>query len=557
MLKKLRSSMSVNIIGAIVVLLAVFGIIVSTIGYVSFTNAFKREYSVTTYHMADTASTLVNGDSLDGYGPLLDEAVLERYLTGQKSDEYVKTRANLEVYCKRINVTLVYVIVVDTSDYGRFVSVYNCVNNSVGSTKYSEWPLGYRRDTTNEEYRLKYENLYTNRSAYETVYRMNPTDGQIPHITTLVPVRNSLGDVAAILCIQRPVSELKDATRPYLINVAISAVLLAVVSSLGIAYYIRNNFVKPIRKMSGEAKRFAAESTRTEPLGSISRFEEIEGLAGSIDKMEADIVKYVDNLTAVTSERERIGAELSLASKIQENSIPNVFPPFPDIRDFDIYASMTPAREVGGDFYNFFLVDEDHLAMIISDVSGKGIPAALFMMVTNILASNRAQMGGSPSEVLTYVNRRLCEHNKAEMFVTLWLGILHIPTGRIIASNAGHEYPAVCHEGKFEILKDKHGFVAGGLGSTRYTDYEIFMKPGDRLFVYTDGVPEATNASNELFGTDRMLSVLNGEPDACPEKILQNMRNAVDGFVAGAEQFDDLTMLCIQYNGRDPEKNED
>ena len=548
--------MSVNIIGAVIVLLAVFGIIVSSIGYISFTNAFKREYSVTTYHMADTASTLVNGNSLDDYDSLLDETTLEKYLYGTKSTEYIKTRENLEVYCKRINVTLIYVIVVDASDYGRFVSVYNCVNNSVGNTKYSEWELGFRRNTTNDEYRRKYENLYTNKSTYETVYRMNPTDGQVPHITTLVPVRNSLGNVAAILCIQRPVSELKEATRPYLINVAISTVLLAAVSSVGIAFYIRKNFVKPVRKMSDEAQRFASENIRAVPLGSVSRFEEISGLAESIDKMESDIIRYVDNMTAATAEKERIGAELSLASKIQENSIPNVFPPFPDILDFDIYASMKPAKEVGGDFYNFFLVDEDHLAMIIGDVSGKGIPAALFMMVTNILVSNRAQMGGSPSEILTYVNRRLCEHNRADMFVTLWLGILDIRTGKVVASNAGHEYPAVGRAGNFGFLKDRHGFVVGGLIGAKYTDYEILMKPGDMLFVYTDGVPEATNGANEMFGADRMLSALNSEPVTNPEKIIRNMQNAVDGFVAGAEQFDDLTMLCIEYKGRNEEKNE-
>jgi sigma-B regulation protein RsbU (phosphoserine phosphatase) len=537
--------MAVNIIGAIVLLLVLFGVIVSAIGFVSFTNAFKKEYAVSTYHMADTATTLINGDHL------------EAYLAGEEAEEYQQTRAYLNAYCKKMSVSLIYVILVDRTDYGRFVSVFNSVNNSVDDTSYTEWELGHKRDTTNDEYRRKYRALYEQTTAYETVYRFKTSDGQHPHITTMVPVKNSAGAVTAILCMQRPARELQDARRPYLRSIAASTVLLALLASAFAVVFLRSHIIGPIRKVSDEATRFAKENTRAGTLGEISRYEEIARLAGSIDTMETDMVNYVENLTAVTAEKERISTELSLAKTIQENSLPNIFPPFPERSEFDIYASMDPAREVGGDFYNFFLIDDDHLAMAIGDVSGKGVPAALFMMVTNILASNRAQMGGSPSEVLTYVNRRLCEHNKAEMFVTLWLGILHIPTGRIIASNAGHEYPAVCHEGKFEILKDKHGFVAGGLGSARYTDYEIFMKPGDRLFVYTDGVPEATNASNELFGTDRMLSVLNGEPDACPEKILQNMRNAVDGFVAGAEQFDDLTMLCIQYKGRDPEKNED
>ena len=452
--------------------------------------------------------------------------------------------------------TLVYVIVVDTSDYGRFISFYNSVNNSVGGTKYSEWELGYRRDTTNDEYRKKYEALYTGASTYETVYRMNPGDGAIPHITTIVPIRKSNGDVTALLCIQRPFSELKESTRPYLINIAISAVLLAVLSSVSIALFIRKNFVSPIDRMSKEAIRFARENTMGAPLADISRFDKIAGLAGSIDTMEADMVRYIENLTAVTAEKERIGTELSLAGKIQENSIPNTFPPFPDRTEFDIYASMTPAKEVGGDFYNFFLIDDDHLALMIGDVSGKGVPAALFMMVTNILVSIRTRTGGTPAEILTAVNEELCEHNRADMFVTLWLGILEISTGKLTAANAGHEYPVTETDGKFDLYKDRHGFVAGGMEGIKYKDYQIKMEPGDRLFLYTDGVPEATAPDGTMFGTDRMLETLNGDRQADPGRIIGNMRRAVDGFVLDAEQFDDLTMLCIKYNGKERNGND-
>ena len=268
------------------------------------------------------------------------------------------------------------------------------------------------------------------------------------------------------------------------------------------------------------------------------------------------MVRYIDNLTTATAEKERMGTELTLASTIQENSLPNHFPAFPDRNEFDIYAVMDPARQVGGDFYNFFLIDDDHLGLVIGDVSGKGVPAALFMMVTNILVSNRAQMGGTPAEVLAYVNDRLCEHNTAEMFVTIWLGILEISTGRVIAANAGHEYPVVGKNSRFSLLKDRHGFVAGGMSGMAYKDYEIQLEPGDKLFVYTDGVPEATDAENRLFGTDRMLLALNEEPEAGPEKLLQNVRRAVDGFVKDAEQFDDLSMLCLEYRGKEPMKAE-
>ena len=544
--QRLRSSMAANIIGAVVMLLIVFGIIVSAIGLAGFTRAFKREYDVSTFHMADTATLLVNGDHLD------------EYLAGEETEEYLRTKENLDDYCRTIYVSLIYVIDVDRSDYGRFVSIFNSVDNEVDDSEYSAWELGYRRDTTNDEYRRKYRAIYEQDSPYETVYRLKTTDGQHPHITTLVPVRDSSGEVAAILCMQRPVREVNDARARYLRDIVIMTVILALISSAFIVLYIRRNFVRPIRRISDEAVRFARENTKGEQLGGVSRFGEISRLAGSIDTMETDMVEYMENLTSVTAEKERIGAELSLANTIQSNSIPNVFPAFPDRSDFDIYASMDPAKEVGGDFYNFFLIDDDHLAMSIGDVSGKGIPAALFMMVTNILVSDRTSMGGGPAEILQFVNENLCAHNKAEMFVTVWLGILELSTGRLTAANAGHEYPAVKRgDGRFELLKDRHGFVLGGLSSSKYTEYELQMEPGDKVFVYTDGVPEAANCEEEMFGTERMLAALNAQASAPPERILANVRSAVDNFVKDAEQFDDLTMLCVEYKGKDMNSDDD
>ena len=332
---KLCSSMTFNMIGAIVVLLAVFGVIVSVLGFASFTNAFKREYSTSTYHMANTAITLVKGDHLD------------EYLKGEEKEEYVRTASYLDAYCKAMSVSLVYVIKVDTSDYGRFVSIFNAVDNSVDSTSYEPWELGHERDTTNEEYRDKYEAIYNREVPYETVYRSKPSDRQHPHITTLVPVFDDKSDVAGILCIQRPIRELNRARMPYLINIAISASLLAILFSIFAGAYIKRQFVIPIRKVSAEATRFAADNTKGENLEDVSRIEEISKLARSLDTMETDMIRFIENLTEVTAEKERIGTELSLASKIQENSVPNVFPAFPDRDDFDVFASMDDRGCVG------------------------------------------------------------------------------------------------------------------------------------------------------------------------------------------------------------------
>ena len=532
---RFRSGMTFNIIGMIVLLLIVFGIIAGAVGLVNFTQAFENEYATTTYHMADTATTLINGSHIADY------------LEGKRTIEYMQSKSYLEAYCKRIGVSLIYVIIVDTSDYGRFVSVFNHVDNTVGNTNYVEWELGHKRDTTNDEYRAKYKAIYEQQSAYETVYRNNPSDGSLPHITTMVPVKDSEGEVTGILCIQRPMSELVGARRPYVIAVAVATALLAIFVAVFYTFFMRKQFVNPISKVASEATRFARENAKGEPLGKVSRFKEISDLSESIDTMESDMVNYIEAITASAAEKERIGFELSLANTIQVNSIPNVFPAFPERTDFDIYASMTPAKQVGGDFYNFFFVDDDHLAISIGDVSGKGIPAALFMMVTNILVSDRTRMGGTPGEILTFVNHNICEHNKADMFVTLWLGVLELSTGTLIASNAGHEYPVIMQPGgKFEVFKDKHCLAVGAMDGVKYKDYTLKLERGAKLFVYTDGIPEATDHDNRMFGMERMIDTLNKFSDDGPEGVITGIKREAERFANGAEQFDDLTMLCLE-----------
>jgi sigma-B regulation protein RsbU (phosphoserine phosphatase) len=253
----------------------------------------------------------------------------------------------------------------------------------------------------------------------------------------------------------------------------------------------------------------------------------------------------------VTAEKERIGTELHLAQQIQEGMLPSVFPPYPERVEFDLYASMNPAKEVGGDFYDFFLIDEDHLALVMADVSGKSVPGALFMMVSKAILKNNAMMSKSPAEILTVTNETICSNNKMEMFVTVWRGILEISTGRILASNAGHEYPVVCRKGgSFEVFKDKHGFVVGGMPGSKYKEYELTLEPGSKLFLYTDGLPEATDAAGNMFGSERILSSLNEITEGSPEAVLGSIRKAVDAFVDSAEQFDDLTMMCVEYKGK-------
>ena len=251
------------------------------------------------------------------------------------------------------------------------------------------------------------------------------------------------------------------------------------------------------------------------------------------------------------AEKERIGADLKVATQIQADMLPRIFPPFPERKEFDLYATMDPAKEVGGDFYDFFLVDEDHLGLVMADVSGKGVPAALFMVIAKTLIKNRALMGGSPAEVLAYANNQLCEGNEAELFVTVWMAIIEISTGKGMAANAGHEHPAIRRAGgEWELVVYRHSPAVATMEGMRFREHEFTLEPGDSLYVYTDGVPEATNADNELYGTDRMLAALNRDPGAEPEKLLGEIKTDVDAFVGEAPQFDDITMLGITWYGR-------
>ncbi len=242
-----------------------------------------------------------------------------------------------------------------------------------------------------------------------------------------------------------------------------------------------------------------------------------------------------------------ITTELELASKIQLSFLPNSFPPYPDRREFDIFALMQPAKEVGGDFYDFFFVDNDHLAMVMADVSGKGIPAALFMMGSKILIKTHLSNILDPAAVMGRINKVICAQNHEEMFVTIWIGLMDVNTGKVIACNAGHEYPIVMKkDSDFELIKDRHGLVVGGLKNSVYENYEFTMEAGDKLFLYTDGLPEACDPDNRMFGIRRTLAALNSCKDRSPQEILNGVVQKMKEYVGDAEQFDDVTMLCIE-----------
>lgn len=339
-----------------------------------------------------------------------------------------------------------------------------------------------------------------------------------------------------------------------IVAIFVAIVLAVTLLVIFLSYQFSNRLARPLLALTKGAKRVSNGELDFQI--KVESDDETAELGEAFNHMTSSLKEYIANPSRVTAEKERIGAELRIATQIQASMLPCIFPPFPERDEFDIYASMTPAKEVGGDFYDFFMIDDDHMAIVIADVSGKGIPAALFMVIAKTQLKNQAQMGASPKEILEIVNNQLCENNEAEMFVTAWLGIYEISTGKLTAANAGHEYPAIKRaDGQFELFRDKHGFVLAGMENVRYREYQLQLYAGDMLFVYTDGVTEATDGNNKLYGAERMLRALNSLPHPKPEQLLHQVKGDIDLFVGDAAQFDDITMLCLKCNKSKPSDN--
>jgi len=327
------------------------------------------------------------------------------------------------------------------------------------------------------------------------------------------------------------------------------ALILTLVGIAVMAQRMAKGLAKPIVKLSEGAGIIGAGDLDYRL--DVKTGDEVEALSDAFNKM-------IDNIKTITAEQERIGAELDVATKIQASMLPCIFPPFPDRKEFDIYASMQPAKEVGGDFYDFFFINHNTLAVVMADVSGKGVPAALFMVIAKTLIKSYAQSSSSdwtitelisPKEVFEAVNTVLCENNTADMFVTAFMGYLDIPSGVFTYVNAGHNPPLIKRsEGEYGWLNTKPCFVLAGMEGTMYSQNEITLEYGDTLFLYTDGVTEAMNEKLELFTDPRLLETINKYTYAIPKDLISSIMIELHDFAGNAEQADDITMLALSYD---------
>lgn len=478
--------------------------------------------------------------------------------SGERSPQYEQTQDVLNRLKEEYQIEYIYIVKplnTDASD--------NMMDVMAGVTEYERV---YEKDTLTQLGELTGD-AYSSEVAGKYLKQMESKNQNITYFfnrtefgydyTGLITIKDSSGKSVAVLAVDISINEIRDTLVKYVFIVLVGMIFLIAVFLTALYSWLKKRIIVPISKVKTAAQAFVISSHgQTDPEKiqfedpQIVSEDEMQALSEAFVTMAADLKEYMRDLLAETKEKERISTELSLATEIQANMLPCIFPAFPERTEFDIYAMMHPAKEVGGDFYDFFLIDEDHLALVIADVSGKGVPAALFMVIAKTLIKNQALTGESPAQILRSVNEQLCEGNEAELFVTVWLGIIQISTGKGIAANAGHEHPVIRRkDGKFELVIYRHSPAVAVMEGMNFREHEFELCPGDTLFVYTDGVPEATDSQNKLFGNERMLNALNKNPDAKPEELLKNVKEEVDLFTKEVPQFDDVTMLGIKYYG--------
>ena len=514
------------VIGLIMLLSAAIG----TVGYFEFAGALKQQYMEIANGIAEYAALS------------MDPEILEQYLETKTADEaYNSTREQLQHTADAEDCSVIYVAKVHTDTKEREY-IYNVVSKASG---FSPYEIGFR-DTVNDEFLKVYDSILKGETQLHNF--MYSRKG---YTTSVYPVEDADSGVVAIVGVVKNMDLLTSAKNSYICQIILIEALIAILSGIVWVIYMKRRIVVPVQQLSEAALNMVEHlEDGNSPELVVKHDDELRELADSFATMYREVGAYIAKLETVTAEKERIGAELDVAAKIQSSMLPCIFPAFPDRNEFDIYATMDPAKEVGGDFYDFFMVDADHLAFVVADVSGKGVPAALFMVIGKTLIKDHTGLHDDLGEVFTEVNNILCASNSEEMFITAFEGVLNLKTGELRYVNAGHEIPFLCRKGGvFEPYKVRAGFVLAGMQGIRYRAGSIQLEPGDKIFQYSDGIPEAINSEKAPYGMKRLESVLAKNSEKAPSELLPLVKADVDAFVGDTDQFDDITMLCIEFKG--------
>lgn len=379
------------------------------------------------------------------------------------------------------------------------------------------------------------------------------TDKYGTWITGYARVFDSDDNIVGVVCVDASIEFIYWKARTLAVQIIFTGALLIIAASL-ISLYLSKRITNPLTELNKGAGIIG--NGDLDHFINVKTGDEIEDLSNAFNNMTSRLKANIEDLKATTAEKERIQSELKIAQKIQTSMLPRIFPPFPERKEFSLFALMEPAKEVGGDFYDFFLIDKNKLCFVIGDVSGKGVPAALFMVIAKTLIKNQALSGCSAAETLFNANNLLCMENEEMMFVTVFIGILNTDTGELEYSNAGHNPPLLCRkDGEFEYIKPKKSFVLAGMENFKYQNETMVLEKGDTFFLYTDGVTEAMNPEGKQFSEPKLKSDLAGLGDKSEKEIVGAIRHEISDFVKEAQQSDDITMLTLKYHGNETYKD--
>ena len=541
MKRKVRWSLGKKLTGLIVTMCVVLGLLAAVVSYRTFSASMMEYYNQLGTNLVRTLASQLDADELDRY-----------YETGEMDERYYEIQSFISDLVASNDVEYLYVVRphgvaflfdsdMETGESGEYEDGGYC---ALGT--YVDLVGGFADNLDRLLAGLDVEPIVQRDASYGWL------------MTAMTPVLHEDGTMAGYVMADISMNDVMNTRQTFLITLVGLLAAVAAVFLVTFLFILRRMVLHPIDLLTQATGDFIqsneeelAAGTATVNVPPIRTGDEVELLADSFRKMEEDMISYIREFMKATAEKERIGAELNVATQIQADMLPRIFPAFPERQEFEVYATMNPAKEVGGDFYDFFLVDDDHLAVVIADVSGKGVPAALFMVIAKTLIKNHAQNRETPGEVFTQTNAQLCEGNDAGLFVTAWMGVLEISTGKFVYVNAGHNPPLLKRAGgQYEWLKSRPGFVLAGMEGIRYRENTLELMPGDTLYLYTDGVTEATSSAQELYGEERLQAALNEASELPVSQLLPRIKNCIDTFVGDAEQFDDITMLGLQYHTR-------
>ncbi len=527
---------------------AILGIVlILIISFVVADQYIRKEmgnYRDTAFAYTKSIAEMIDGDKIAHY--------LE---SGEKDEYYDEILSYLNTFRYNTEIQYIYVFVPDKDE---LVYIWDANVLREGETELDICELGDREEYWSESDKDTIHKIYYDEEQYnELTLSKDEKYGSMASAYSVISDGN--GEPVAVVGVDMYMTNLQSDMRQFL-NVVPFVIVVIILVAIWLFYsFVKRRIVSPINILRNVSKSMVQNLEKDETIEvSIDTGDEIEELFNSFKQMYSDVKDYIRELSNVTAEKERIGAELDVAKHIQASMLPCIFPAFPERKEIDIYATMEPAKEVGGDFYDFFMVDDTHLAIVMADVSGKGVPAALFMVIGKTLIKDHTTPGRDLGKVFTEVNNLLCESNSEELFITAFEGVLDLVTGEFVYVNAGHEMPFICKAGgDFEPHRIRAAFVLAGMEGMKYRAGSMMLEPGDKIFQYTDGVTEATNINNELYGMERLGAILNKVKNVTPHEILPAVKKDIDEFVGEADQFDDITMLCLEYKEKMKPSEED